>query len=131
MTRAVLVSRSGLVVKGEHEDETFMRSLLTPEMVAAVFDAGNVQAGDARTVLEPLPYQDGYAVPEIVDIVAAQQPVGSDARQQFFAVKRSLVQAYQNEILMQYVASLRKKYTVHIDADALTRVVARMKGAQP
>lgn len=80
---------------------------LTPAAVAALFDAA-----EGELVREPVPTGQGMAILRVDDIIIPDNPVTPDLLAQLQA-------GIRNDILAQYEAALRDRYTVEINDAAI------------
>ncbi len=115
--RTMLLTRTGPAKQDEKQDE----AMLTPALLKDIFSL----KGPGRTTAA-LPYPGGFVIAALTEIVPPPSPTESDeGRKQFKAVRRSLREDYDNEILDQYLRHLRTRYAVSVNEAAVQSLMSK------
>lgn len=75
-------------------------------------------------ITKAVPYEKGYAIAMLQEVVSAPPRDSEHGRKFYKAVKRSLREDYQNEILDQYLRYLRTRYPVTYNETALRSLMS-------
>lgn len=114
----LLVDRNGAADKTQPEA---VRELASPELLANVF-----QLETPGKVTDAAASGKQYVIAVLKEIVPAPSPdTDEEGKRQFKALKRSLREDYQNELLDQYLRYLHSRYTVVINEAAMQALMSQ------
>jgi len=115
---SVLVERNGAAQKQAGQE---IEALLTPELLTQIY-ALKTPGDSTGAVASP----KGYVIALLKEVVPAPSPDSTEeGRRLFKAVKRSLREDYQNEILEQYLHYLQSQYPVSINEAAIQSIMSQ------
>lgn len=105
---------------GAQEEAEGAKDVLSPMLRERIFRLS--RPGEAT---DATPVPQGFAVAILKDVLLPPDPqTDEQGRKLFKAIKRSLREDYQNEILDQYLRELRKRYPVTLNEAALQSLTA-------